>query len=210
ALNQTFDDLAPGELAGWRPSLIVTPMLVEDGRQLLISNLFLQPLTETEGSYVQELLEEGERQRPTGTKFAAKIPPLDMPSLNGVTGCAAHPVSSAPPGEMAAAELPPQPPAGPGAAGSRYSLNGLEFFRLFSQAAGTFTLRTAARMSASFPFVASAVDLPTSPRRRVVDAGYYDNYGVALAAAWIYRYQNWLLENTSGVVLIQIRDGISE
>ena len=40
-------------------------------------------------------------------------------------------------------------------------------------------------MSSTFPYVTSAAALPTDPPRHVVDAGYYDNYGVNLAAAWI-------------------------
>jgi hypothetical protein len=200
--NKTFQDLDPGERAGWRPSLIVAPMLVEDGRQLLISNLFLQPLTETAGDYLQQPTGKDPRQRPTGTKF----PPPDLSSLlsnllqpvDPATACGESGLWRN--DELPEAEFP----------GSRYSLNALEFFQLFPSARGHFRLGTAARMSASFPFVASAVDLPTSPRRRVVDAGYYDNYGVALASAWIYRYGRWIKANTSGVVLIQVRDGISE
>ena len=48
------------------------------------------------------------------------------------------------------------------------------------------------------------------PPRRVVDAGYYDNYGVDLATSWIYVHQKWICENTSGVALIQIRAYPSE
>jgi hypothetical protein len=205
AMEKTFEELAAGERAGWRPSLIVTPMLVEDGRQLLISNLFLQPLTETAGNYVQGYGRNAGTQRPTGTKFP---PPDPAWPAGNPGGCGMYTRSNLPQAER---EI---------GAGIRYSLNALEFFQLFPNARGgsgpspnprdRFTLSTAARMSASFPFVASAVDLPTAPRRRVVDAGYYDNYGVALAASWIYRYREWLVENTSGVVLIQVRDSISE
>jgi len=66
-------------------------------------------------------------------------------------------------------------------------------------------LSTVLRMNAAFPFVTPAVSLPTAPPRRVVDAGYFDNYGVSTAAAWISANQNWLINNTGGVVLIQIR-----
>jgi hypothetical protein len=65
-------------------------------------------------------------------------------------------------------------------------------------------------MSATFPYASPAADLPAEPRRRVVDAGYYDNYGVGLATAWVYHYRDWLRRNTSGVVLIQIRDQASD
>ena len=49
-----FRKLAPGEDAGWRPSLIFSPTLVEDGRRLLISNLYLPFLAENEGEVLPE------------------------------------------------------------------------------------------------------------------------------------------------------------
>ena len=64
-------------------------------------------------------------------------------------------------------------------------------------------------MSASFPYVLPAAYLPTNPPRRVVDAGYYDNYGVGIAASWLYNNLNWVKANASGVVIVQIRDGAS-
>jgi hypothetical protein len=65
-------------------------------------------------------------------------------------------------------------------------------------------------MSATFPYVTPATNLPTNPTYRVVDAGYFDNYGVDVAANWIYQHRQWLAANTSGVALIQIRDGLGE
>jgi hypothetical protein len=58
--------------------------------------------------------------------------------------------------------------------------------------------------------VSPAVNLPTDPPRRVVDAGSYDNYGIQIASAWIRRNNAWLAENISGVVLVQIRDSSSQ
>ena len=67
-------------------------------------------------------------------------------------------------------------------------------------------------MSASFPYFSPAVPLPTKPRRRVVDAGYFDNYGVSLASAFLFSRKNtdWFRDNVSKIVLIQIRDGQSD
>jgi hypothetical protein len=65
-------------------------------------------------------------------------------------------------------------------------------------------------MSATFPFASPAVSLPAEVSRRVVDAGYYDNYGVDLATSWIYVNQDWIREHTSGVALIQLRAYPSE
>ena len=176
ALHRPFKDLAPGEREGWRPSLIVTPMLVEDGRQLLISNLFLHSMTENSGQYA-EPCNDGDL---TGRPLAGARKRL-MVREN--------------PGDRSR---------------YRYSLSGLEFFQMFDDPDNKFMLATAARMNASFPYVSPAVDLPVRPRRRVVDAGYHDNYGVKSAAAWIDSHFEWLRDNTSGVILIQLRDNASD
>jgi hypothetical protein len=93
-----------------------------------------------------------------------------------------------------------------------YSHEALELFRMFPLARSRFAMSTAVRMSASFPYFSPAVPLPTKPRRRVVDAGYYDNYGVSLAASFLFSKKNsdWFRDNVSKIVLVQIRDGQSE
>jgi hypothetical protein len=90
-----------------------------------------------------------------------------------------------------------------------FSLSAVEFFRLFP-AAHDFRVTTAIRMSASFPWVSPAINLPTLPPRRVVDAAYYDNYGVNLSALWLSKMSDWLEANTSGVLVVQIRDNVSQ
>lgn len=44
-LHRPLRDLEAGEQAGWCPSLVFTPALLEDGRRLFMSNLNLAPLT---------------------------------------------------------------------------------------------------------------------------------------------------------------------
>jgi hypothetical protein len=63
------------------------------------------------------------------------------------------------------------------------------------------------RMSATFPMVSPAVQLPTKQTLRVVDAGYYDNYGVSAAIRFLQQQNvtNWIKRCTSGVMLVQIR-----
>jgi hypothetical protein len=158
AFDKTFGDLAPGEAAGWRPSLVYTPMLAEDGRRLVVSNLDLDFM----------LVQEGPRIGQRGAQL--------------------------------------------------YSRSGYELGRLFPGALGEFPVRSAARLSASFPFLSPAATLPTTPRRRVLDAGYWDNYGTSVACAWLEAcvtgdghagaLGKWLRENVSGVLLVQIRDGV--
>jgi hypothetical protein len=149
-LDLTFGDpgYLDGERAGWRPSLVLSPMVVETGRRLLFSNLDLHDLV-----------------------------------------------------ALQARALPSSPGGGP----KIYGRSAVQFFRVFPDAYPTFRLGTAVRMSATFPYASPAVNLPTIPPRRVVDAGYYDNYGVDLAAAWAYANQDWIRANTSGLALIEIR-----
>lgn len=134
-LGKSFRELRNGEQMGWRPSMIFSPMIVETGQPLIISNLDL--------SFMPRL-DSGEAQ---------------------------------------------------------------SFFKMFPCSQGSFQLATAARMSATFPFLTPAVSLPTVPERRIVDAGYYDNYGVSLATAYLSdpEISAWIQKNTSGVLILQLR-----
>ncbi|HXO76034.1 MAG TPA: hypothetical protein VN824_12375, partial [Puia sp.] len=67
-------------------------------------------------------------------------------------------------------------------------------------------LLTALRMNATFPYVLPNVWLPTRPVIDVMDAGFRDNFGELNAVRFINAFKEWLHENTSGVVLLQIRD----
>lgn len=161
ALDMNFEKLAEKEKAGWCPSLVFSPMIVEDGRRLLISNLDMRYPASNDGHLLD---------------YMPNVPPaLAERSLN-------------------------------------YSHEAMELFRLFPQARHRFNLSTAVRMSASFPYFSPAVPLPTKPRRRVVDAGYFDNYGVSLAASFLFSKKNneWFKQNVSKIVLVQIRDGQSD
>lgn len=178
-LGRTFPDLLWGRGAplqrGWTypregdgalPSLVFTPMLVEDSRRLFISNLKLRDLVLNHGRF--------------------------------------EPVSGADLYTTADKTFP------------YYSQMGVEMFSLLPRSYGDGTpaalpggdglrLSSAVRMSATFPLISPAVSLPTRPARSIVDAGYYDNYGVDLAVSWLERHRLWLERNTSGVALIQIR-----
>lgn len=66
-------------------------------------------------------------------------------------------------------------------------------------------LATALRMSATYPFVFPNVHLPTQPSLEVMDAGFRDNFGIESALRFILVFQEWIKENTNGVVLVQVR-----
>jgi hypothetical protein len=78
----------------------------------------------------------------------------------------------------------------------------VELFREFPQALKTLKVATAVRMSATFPFISPAVRLPLQNRSRVVDAGYFDNFGITAAAAFLRHpdVRDFVREKTSGVV----------
>lgn len=82
----------------------------------------------------------------------------------------------------------------------------VELFRLFPGSESKVSLATAARMSASFPYVLPAGELPTEPQQRVVDAGYYDNDGISSAAAFLLTsdVKNWLEANVARVVILRV------
>ena len=150
----SFGTLRDGEYDGRLPSLVFTPMLVEDGRRLLISNLDMA--------------------------FACEC---------RLSSGSADPAA---PADSADDRLLSRP--------------AIELRRVFHERFFQMPVSTAVRISATFPYVSPAVSLPTKPARSVVDAGYYDNFGMNLACTRISEHRDWLKKNTSGVVLIQIRD----
>ncbi len=62
------------------------------------------------------------------------------------------------------------------------------------------------RMSATFPFVLPMVSMPTYPEMQLMDAGIRDNYGGKIMLEYLFEMQDWIKENTSGVVVLQVRD----
>lgn len=83
----------------------------------------------------------------------------------------------------------------------------IEFSKLFKNHSPE-QLRTtsALRMNATFPYIMPAVDLPTDPSIELLDAGLRDNFGAKTTAEYLFAFRNWIATNTSGVVLVRIRD----
>ena len=65
---------------------------------------------------------------------------------------------------------------------------------------------TALRMNATFPYVLPNVWLPSQPVIDVMDAGLRDNFGLTASFRFINTFKSWLQQNTSKVVLLEIRD----
>jgi len=65
---------------------------------------------------------------------------------------------------------------------------------------------TALRMNATFPVVLPNVWLPCEPVIDVMDAGLRDNYGQETGIRFLTAFDDWIQQNTSGVLVLQIRD----
>jgi len=85
--------------------------------------------------------------------------------------------------------------------------DGIEFGRFFEkQGAADVHFMSVLRMSASFPYISPTVSLPSEPRIEVLDAGMRDNFGLETSLKFMYAFRNWITSNTSGVIILQIRD----
>lgn len=86
-------------------------------------------------------------------------------------------------------------------------IDAVEYSRFFNEQGAPKTLFTSIlRMSATFPYITPIVSLPSKPRIEVMDAGLRDNYGLETSLRFIKTFNDWIAENTSGIVIIQIRD----
>ena len=65
---------------------------------------------------------------------------------------------------------------------------------------------SALRMNATFPVVLPNVWLPSNPVIDVMDAGLRDNYGQETALRFLEFFDDWLKQNTSAVLIVQMRD----
>jgi hypothetical protein len=81
-------------------------------------------------------------------------------------------------------------------------------FTSFFEKQDPYNLRilTALRMNATFPVVLPNVWLPSNPVVDVMDAGLRDNYGTESALRFLESFDQWIKDNTRGVLLIQLFD----
>jgi|JI10StandDraft_1071094.scaffolds.fasta_scaffold00747_33 hypothetical protein len=86
-------------------------------------------------------------------------------------------------------------------------VSGVDFHRFFKeQDAEDLRFLSALRMSATFPYITPNTTLPTEPPIQIMDAGISDNFGMSDAVRFLYSFNEWVSENTSGVIFISIRD----
>lgn len=86
-------------------------------------------------------------------------------------------------------------------------IDGVDFQRLFvNNDPMNLQLTSAVRMNGTYPYILPNVTLPSTPVMKVMDAGFRDNYGIETSTRFIYTFRDWINANTSGVVLMQIRN----
>jgi hypothetical protein len=87
------------------------------------------------------------------------------------------------------------------------TVDAVEFRKLFKeQNADSVRFTSVLRMSATFPYILPSVNLPSEPGIQIMDAGIRDYSGLKTSLRFLYAFRDWIAENTSGVVFIDIRD----
>ncbi|MEP7237986.1 MAG: hypothetical protein ABI685_08980, partial [Ferruginibacter sp.] len=91
------------------------------------------------------------------------------------------------------------------------SPDAVDFTAMFSkQNPLNIRLLTALRMNATFPYVLPNVWLPSNPVIDVMDAGLRDNFGEETTMRFIDNFKDWLKSNTSAVIVLQMRDRMTD
>ena len=94
---------------------------------------------------------------------------------------------------------------------SQYIIENVELSRLLPKNnVDSLRFLSALRMSATFPYILPQVSLPTEPRVQVMDSGIRDNFGFKITFQYLHAFRDWIEENTSGVIILQVRDTVKK
>ncbi len=81
----------------------------------------------------------------------------------------------------------------------------IDFRRKYKEyGADSLRFLTAIRMSSTFPYITPYVNLPGNPQLRILDAGLHDNYGLSTSLEFVSIFREWLKQNTSKIIFVQI------
>ena len=87
-------------------------------------------------------------------------------------------------------------------------IDAIDFCKFFKAQHGErLTLLSALRMNATFPLILPNSELPTIPKTYILDGGALDDLGYEPTFRVLGTFRDWINENTSGAVILQIRDG---
>jgi hypothetical protein len=96
-------------------------------------------------------------------------------------------------------------------ADTTFSPDAVDFAAMFAkQDPSNLRLLTALRMNATFPYILPNVWLPSKPVIDVMDAGLRDNFGQETTLRFIDNFKDWIAQNTSGVIILQMRDRLKD
>ena len=62
------------------------------------------------------------------------------------------------------------------------------------------------RANATFPIIMPMMCMPTIPEIQLMDSGIRDNYGGKVTVDYLFALSEWIKNNTSGVVILEVRD----
>jgi hypothetical protein len=97
---------------------------------------------------------------------------------------------------------PPEPPR----ITIQSEVDGVDFGKLMARQEGdSLAFTSALRMNCTYPFILPNTWIPTDPSLEIMDAGLRDNYGLSLPIRFVQAFHEWIMENTGGVVFLQIR-----
>lgn len=86
------------------------------------------------------------------------------------------------------------------------TIDGIDYMSYFQDyGADQLNFIAALRMQASFPYVFPSINLPSIPKMKIMDAGLKENLGLGVSTRFFGVFKQWIEENTSGVVFIQLR-----
>lgn len=86
-------------------------------------------------------------------------------------------------------------------------IDAVDYARFFeSQDPLNLQVMSALRMSATFPIVLPVVKMPSAPEMDIMDAGLRDNFGIESSMRYLSTFRDWINENVSEVIFLQIRD----
>lgn len=89
---------------------------------------------------------------------------------------------------------------------SKPEIDGVDIHRLLSNnKTDSISFTSVLRMNCTFPYILPNVHLPSTPQIEIMDAGIRDNYGVQTSTQFIEVFKDWILKNTSGVIVVNIR-----
>lgn len=90
-------------------------------------------------------------------------------------------------------------------------VDGVDFMGLFAgHQPDSLRISSAVRMNATYPYVLPYATMPTEPMIKVMDAGFRDNYGLGTTAKFVNTFKDWIKANTSGVIVLQVRQYTKE